>query len=284
MLNSRRMQHNEFINRCGIHGQGQGQGQLKYFKEIKQHRYVLDQLVRQQITLRYRRTFFGYLWTLFNPLLMMSVTAVVFSAIFKMDLKTYAVFLFSGVIAFNLFGTIVTQCGKSLVDNEQLIKKIYIPKLLFPLSVSITLLIDSLLMFASLFFIILMIGGNYSISIIGLIPAYILLYLFAFGIGLITSVISVYFRDLLQIITILMQALVFLSPVYYKPDNLGAKVQWLMEINPLTQFIELFRSPIFSATFPAIEFYIQAAIYAALSISAGIWFFNKHEHRITFRM
>jgi ABC-type polysaccharide/polyol phosphate export permease len=257
---------------------------LKYFNEIKQHRNVLDQLVRQQITLRYRRTFFGYLWTLFNPLLMMSVTAVVFSAIFKMDLKTYAVFLFSGVIAFNLFGTIVTQCGKSLVDNEQLIKKIYVPKILFPLSVSITLLIDSLLMFVSLFFIILIIGGNYSISIIGLIPAFILLYLFAFGIGLITSVISVYFRDLLQIITILMQALVFLSPVYYKPDNLGAKVQWLMELNPLTQFIELFRSPIFSATFPAIGFYIQAAIYAALSFSAGIWFFNKHEHRITFRM
>lgn len=257
---------------------------LKYINEIKQHRNVLDQLVRQQITLRYRRTFFGYLWTLFNPLLMMSVTAVVFSAVFKMDLKTYAVFLFSGVIAFNLFGTIVTQCGQSLVGNEQLIKKIYIPKLFFPLAVSITLLIDSLLMFASLFFIILMIGGNISVSLVGLFPAYIFLYLFALGIGLITSVVSVYFRDLLHIITILMQALVFLSPVYYKPDNLGGKVKWLIEINPLTQFIELFRSPIYSATFPAIEFYFQAAIYATLSLSAGIWFFNKHEQRVTFRM
>lgn len=257
---------------------------LKYFNEIKMHRNVLAQLVRQQIILRYRRTFFGYLWTLFNPLLMLSVTAVVFSAIFKMDLKTYAVFLFSGVIAFNLFGTIVTQCGQSLVGNEQLIKKIYLPKFLFPLAVSITLLIDSLLMFVSLFFIIMVIGGNYSISLVGLFPAYILLYLFAFGIGLVTSVISVYFRDLLHIITILMQALVFLSPVYYKPDNLGATVQWLIELNPLTQFIELFRGPIFNATFPANEFYFQAIIYAALSLSVGIWFFNKHEHRVTFRM
>jgi ABC-type polysaccharide/polyol phosphate export permease len=257
---------------------------LRYFNEIKQHRNVLNQLVRQQITLRYRRTFFGYLWTLFNPLLMMSVTAVVFSAIFKMDLKTYAVFLFSGVIAFNLFATIVAQCGQSIVGNEQLIKKIYIPKMFFPLSVSITMLIDSLLMFGSLFFIILVIGGNISIALIGLIPAYILLYVFALGIGLITSVISVYFRDLLHIINILMQALVFLSPVYYKPDSLSAKVKWLIELNPLTQFIELFRSPIFSASFPAFDFYYQAAIYAALSLSAGIWFFNKHEQRITFRM
>ncbi|HQS59888.1 MAG TPA: ABC transporter permease [Gallionellaceae bacterium] len=257
---------------------------LKYINEIKQHRNVLDQLVRQQITLRYRRTFFGYLWTLFNPLLMMSVTAVVFSSIFKMDLKTYAVFLFSGVIAFNLFATIVGQCAQSLVGNEQLIKKIYIPKLFFPLAVSITMLIDSLLMFASLSIIILIIGGNISISIFGLFPAYILLYLFALGIGLITSVVSVYFRDLLHIINIIMQALVFLSPVYFKPDSLSAKVKWFVELNPLTQFIELFRSPIFSGTFPAFEFYLQAAIYAALSLSAGIWFFNKHEQRVAFRM
>lgn len=257
---------------------------MKYLIEIKQHQNILHQLVHQQITLRYRRTLFGYLWTLFNPLLMMSVTAVVFSAIFKMDLKTYAVFLFSGIIAFNLFATIVAQCGQSLVNNEQLIKKIYIPKIFFPLSVSIAMLIDSLLMFISLFFIIIMIGGNISFSLMSLFPAYILLYFFALGIGLICSVISVYFRDLLHIITILMQALVFLSPVYYKPESLSNKVQWLIEFNPLTQFIELFRSPIFNGTIPAIEFYVQALAYAVLSLSAGIWFFNNHEQKVTFRM
>ena len=255
-----------------------------YINEIKQHRNVLFQLVRQQITLRYRRTFFGYLWTLFNPLLMMSVTAVVFSSIFRMDLKTYAVFLFSGVIAFNLFATIIGQCAQSLVSNEQLIKKIYIPKLFFPLAASISMLIDSLLMFISLSIIILIVGGNISTSLFGLFPAYILLYLFAFGLGLITSVVSVYIRDLVHIINVLMQALVFLSPVYYKPDSLGAKVRWVMDLNPLTQFIELFRSPIFNGTFPAIEFYLQAAIYAVLSFSAGIWFFKKHEQRVVFRM
>ena len=215
---------------------------------------------------------------------MMSVTAVVFSSVFKMDLKTYAVFLFSGVIAFNLFGTIVTQCGQSLIGNEQLIKKIYIPKLFFPLAVSLTLLIDSVLMFLSLFLIIIMIGGNISISLVGIFPAYILLYLFSFGIGLITSIVSVYFRDLLHILTILMQALVFLSPVYYKPESLGGRVKWLIDLNPLTQFIELFRAPIYNATFPAVEFYFHSALYAVISLTLGVWFFNRHEQRIMFRM
>jgi ABC-type polysaccharide/polyol phosphate export permease len=257
---------------------------LRYLDEIGRDRNILRQLVRQQITLRYRRTFFGYLWTLFNPLLMMSVTALVFSTIFKMDLKTYAVFLFSGVIAFNLFATTVAQCGQSLVSNEQLIKKIYLPKFFFPLAVSLTMLIDSLLMFGSLFMIILIIGGKLSFALLALIPAYALLYLFGLGIGLITSVLTVYFRDLLHIVTILLQALMFLSPVYYKPDALSSRVKSFIEINPLTQFIELFRSPIFEASLPSHTVYIQASIYSCLSISIGVWFFGRHEQRVTFRM
>src|SRR3569832_2176940 len=113
---------------------------LGYFSELYEFRFVLQQLVRQQLTLRYRRTVFGYLWTLFIPLLMMSVTAVVFSTILKMDLKTNAIFLFSGMIPFIYFCTSVTQSGLSLIGNEALIKKIYIPKILYPLGFSVTLL------------------------------------------------------------------------------------------------------------------------------------------------
>lgn len=255
-----------------------------YIFDIKDRHNVLVQLVRQQITLRYRRTLFGYLWTLLNPLLMMTVSAVVFSSIFRMDLKSYAVFLFSGVIAFNLFATTVTQCGQSLVANEQLIKKVYIPKLFFPLAVSIAMLIDSVLMFVSLSLIIVLIGGHVSWALTGLLPAYVMLYFFALGIGLVMSVITVYFRDLLHIMAIIMQALIFLSPVYFKPETLSNKVRTLIELNPLTEFIELFRSPIFSGVFPPAQIYLQAAVYALLSLSIGIWFFSKHEHRVTFRM
>lgn len=259
-------------------------GFFKYLVEIKQHRHVLYQLVRQQITLRYRRTFLGYFWTLLNPLLMMSVTAVVFSAIFKIDLKTYAIFLFSGVLAFNLFGTIVTQSGQSLIGNEQLIKKIYIPKILFPLAVAIALLIDNLLMFASLFLIIFAIGGTVSLPLLGLLPAYVLLFIFSLGLGLIMAIVAVYFRDLLHIIGIIMQALVFLSPVYYKPDSLSGGIQWVIEINPLSKFIDLFRAPIYSATFPESSSVVLAVSYACLSFAVGLWFFSRHEYRVAFRM
>jgi len=257
---------------------------VNYLEQITEHRHVLYQLVRQQITLRYRRTVLGYLWTLLNPLLMMSVTAVVFSAIFKMDLRTYAVFLFSGIIAFNLFSTIVVQSGQSLIGNEQLIKKIYIPKILFPLAVALALLIDSLLMFASLFVIIVAIGGKITIPLIGLIPAYFVLFVFSLGIALVVSISAVYFRDLQHIMAIFMQALIFLSPVYYKPELLSGKVEWLINLNPLTHFIELFRSPIYLGQFPSETSVYHCVMYAFASITVGIWCFSRHEHRVAFRM
>jgi ABC-type polysaccharide/polyol phosphate export permease len=128
--------------------------------ELYGSRNVLSQLVAQQLILRYRRTVLGYLWTLINPLLMMSVMALVFATLFKADLKTFAVFLFAGMIPWNFFNSVVTQSGMSFINNEGLIKKIYLPKAIFPLSIAFALLIDSVLSFLALFVIILAIGGS----------------------------------------------------------------------------------------------------------------------------
>lgn len=245
---------------------------------------ICYQMIRQYIILRYRRTFFGYLWTLFNPLLMMSVTAVVFSTIFKMDLKTYAIFLFSGMVAFGFFSTCVGQGGQSLLANEQLIKKIYVPKILFPLTVSVALLIDSMLMALSLFIIILVIGGSLTWSLLFVPVAYLLLYMFSFGLSLILSIATVYFRDLQHIIVIIMQALLFLSPVFYKPDSLAGKIRWAIELNPLTHYIELFRAPIYLGVMPNISVITSALGYAVLSMFIGFMIFRKFENMITFRL
>jgi len=256
----------------------------EYVSELNEFKPVLQQLVKQQLTLRYRRTVFGYLWTLFNPLLMMSVTALVFSTIFKMELKTYAIFLFAGMIPFTFFSTSVTQSGQSLIGNEGLIKKVYIPKLLFPLSTSLALLVDSVLTAGALFIIILAIGGKLTFALLFIPIAYILLSLFSFGIALVMTISTVYFRDLQHVVGILMQALLFLTPIFYKPELLAGKVAWLITLNPLTQFVELFRAPIYQGVFPATTVILQASLFAILSVVIGLWFFRKHENRVAFRL
>ena len=139
------------------------------FLEVFATRAVLWQLVRQQLILRYRRTAVGYLWTLVNPLLMMSVMAFVFSSLFKSDLKDFAIFLFAGMIPWGLFNSVSTQSAGAYINNEGLIKKIYLPKIIFPMSIAIALLIDSVVSFFALLLIIIAIGGSISWSLLFLV-------------------------------------------------------------------------------------------------------------------
>lgn len=255
-----------------------------FLSELYGSRSVLSQLVSQQLILRYRRTALGYLWTLINPLLMMSVMALVFSTLFKADLKTFAVFLFAGMIPWNFFSSVVTQSGTSFINNEGLIKKIYLPKAIFPSSIAFALLIDSVLSFLALFAIILALGGALSWSVLFIPVAFVLLFLFALGVGLIMSIATVFFRDLQHVILIAMQGLFFLTPILYKHDALTGKVAWLVGLNPVVPFIELFRAPLYQAALPGTGVILQAAAISFSAMAIGLFVFLRQEKKIVFRL
>lgn len=255
-----------------------------FLPELYTSRNVLMQLVSQQLILRYRRTALGYLWTLVNPLLMMSVMALVFATLFKADLKSFAVFLFAGMIPWNFFSAVVTQSGVSFINNEGLIKKIYLPKAIFPLSISLALLIDSVLSFMALFAIILAIGGSLSWAALFIPIAYLLLFFFALGTGLIMSIATVFFRDLQHVILIAMQGLFFLTPILYKHDALSGRVSWLVDLNPVVPFIELFRAPLYQAALPDIGTILQATAISVSAMTIGLLVFLGQEKKIIFRL
>ncbi len=259
-------------------------GLAVFFTEVIANRNVLLQLVFQQLILRYRRTTLGYLWTLINPLLMMSVMALVFATLFKTDLKSFAVFLFAGMIPWNFFNSVVTQSGSSLINNEGLIKKIYLPKAIFPLSITFALLIDSMLSFLALFAIILVIGGSLSWAVLFIPVSFLLLFFFAFGIGLIMSIATVFFRDLQHVILIVMQGLFFLTPILYRHDALAGKVGWLVALNPVVPFIELFREPLYHAVLPSTDVMMQALVISFSAMVGGLCVFRSQEKKIVFRL
>ena len=256
----------------------------KQLMELYERRTVLWILVWQQLILRYRRTLLGYLWSLINPLMMMSVMAVVFASLFKADLKTFTVFLFTGMIPWNFFSAVVTQSSGTFINNEGLIKKIYLPKIIFPLSVCLSLLIDSILSFFALFLIILMIGGSLSWSVLFIPVAYFLLLIFSIGISLIMSVATVFFRDLQHIIVIAMQGLFFLTPIFYQRDAIAGRLHCLVDMNPITTFIELFRSPLYHAALPASFVILKAVAFALMAMTIGLFFFLKQEKKVVFRL
>jgi ABC-type polysaccharide/polyol phosphate export permease len=257
---------------------------MTFISDIYSSRNVLHQLIVQQLILRYRRTVLGYFWTLVNPLLMMSVMAIVFSTLFKVDLKTFAIFLFAGMIPWGFFSSVVGQSGGAFINNEGLIKKIYLPKIIFPLSIACALLIDCLLSFIALLIIILLIGGTLSWAMLFLPISFALLFVFAVGCSLIVSVATVFFRDLQYVIVVALQGLFFLTPILYKQDLLLGKVSWLVKLNPVTPFIALFRTSIIDSALPTAELFLHATAIAFATMGLGLFIFLRQEKKIVFRL
>lgn len=252
--------------------------------EVHASRSVLWRLVRQQLILRYRRTVLGYLWTLINPLLMMSVMAMVFATIFNEDVKVFAVFLFAGMIPWNCFNSIVVQSSGAFINNEGLIKKIYLPKAVFPLSVSVGVIIDSLLSFVALFAIIIAVGGTFSTALFFIPFAYVLLFLFSLGVGLVLSIVTVFFRDMQYVLQIAMQGLFFLTPILYKSSALSGAVADFVALNPVVPYIELFRAPLTQGRVPDESVIYQAVVISLAAFFIGLGTLLSQERKIVFRL
>lgn len=257
---------------------------FSFLSELCASRNVISQLVSQQLTLRYRRTTLGFLWTLINPLLMMSVMAVVFSTLLKADLRAFTIFLFAGMIPWNFFSSVVSQSSAAYISNEGLIKKIYLPKLIFPISIALALLIDALLSFFILFIIILILGGTLSWQLLFLPISFSLLFIFSLGIGMIMSIATVFFRDLQYLIVIALQGLFFLTPIFYKNDELTGKLAVLVSLNPVIPFVTLFRAPLIEAALPSSSILLQAVCISFVAISIGLFIFFRQQKKIVFRL
>lgn len=252
--------------------------------ETYDRRTIIHELVRQQLILRYRRTALGFLWTLVNPLMMMSITAAVFSRLFNMEIKIYALYLFAGLIPWNLFSSMLTQSSIAYISNEGLMRKIYIPRLVFPLSISIGATIDSCLAFFTFFVFFFVVGSSFSISMLFVPISYFMLYLFGLGISVGLSLFTVFFRDLQQVITVSLQALFFLTPVMYRQQDIGGLIGAIIYLNPMTHFIALFRGPLYEQTLPSLESLLVACIWVAISLGIGAISYQKLQSKIIYRL
>ncbi|MBA2964835.1 MULTISPECIES: ABC transporter permease [Ramlibacter] len=247
-------------------------------------RLVFSHLVAQHVTLRYRRTALGFLWTLINPLLTMVITSVIFSLMMRMPLQSFAVFLFAGLIPFTLFSQCILQGGNSILENEGLIKKIYIPRQIFVFARCTGLLIDAFLSFCCLFVIAAVIGAHLTASLLILPLAFLLVFVFGLGLALCMSIMSVYFRDAAYIVGILLQAAYYLTPIIYPLSIVPEKYRLLFIVNPMYYFVELFRKPIYEGVFPDLATLGIAISCAVLSLLLGTLVFQKFDRDVIFRL
>lgn len=226
---------------------------LSRLKEIYAYREMLINLVSKELRARYKGSVFGFLWTFFNPLLMLIVYSVVFSFITRSNIKNYAMFLFVALLPWNYLSASLLQGAGSLVYNANLIKKVYFPREVLPLSIVLANLVNYLLSLlilipALLIFRVRLTSALLAFPLVLLVETFLIT-----ALVLIVSVVNVYFRDLEHITGVFVTMWFFLTPVLYSPDIIPPSMRTLFNLNPMTPIINAYRDVFFNGVWPDVE-------------------------------
>jgi ABC-2 type transport system permease protein/lipopolysaccharide transport system permease protein len=240
-------------------------------------------MVAQELRVRYQRSVLGFLWTLLNPLLMMAILSSVFALLFR-GIENYAVYLFTGMLPWGFLSGSVNECAMCIIANEGLIRKIYVPKLVFPLARVLINLVTMVLSMGSLFLLLGPLGARLSAPMILLPAAILLLLAFALGIGLVVATANTFYRDCGHLVGVVFQAWYFATPILYRAQDFPETTQWRFRLNPAYYFIDLFHDLIYLGKWPQPSSWLLALVIAVVSLGVGYATFKSQEGKMVFRL
>lgn len=244
-----------------------------------QYKYLLKQLVDRDFRVKYKASALGMIWSFLNPLLTMMVYLFVFSTIFSNDTPNFPVYLMSGIVLFSYFSDATNLGMISIVGNSALITKVYMPKMIYPLSKVLSAAINLCISLIPLFLVMLMTGVTIHKSIL-LLPVVILfLLVFSFGVSLILATLNVFFRDTQFLWGVLLTMLNFLTPVFYPESIIPAQFLTVYHMNPLYQIVYFMRKIILDGVSPTPVTYLYCILSSGLVLLFGIWVFRKNQDR-----
>lgn len=254
---------------------------------FKKYKNLLAELTRKNVRLKYRNSWLGVFWSFLQPLLNMIVLSVVFGALLGRSAKgivCYPIYLFTGRLLFDFFSSATKQSMTSFRKNAAIIKKVYVPKYMYPLSSILSTFVTfsiSLLCYICvwLFFKLTGISGGSQLEItwhvlLFFVPM-ILILIFSTGVGLILSVLSVYFKDIEYIWDVLIRLLLYMVPILYPMSKITTNwIIMLIKINPLYSMIELFRQCVLYGTTMNWKLLVYAFVISVITLIFGIIIFN----------
>lgn len=233
-------------------------------KRFHQYRFLTWELVKKGIKLKYRRSYLGIVWSLLEPILTTIVLVIVFGTVLKNNNPTYPLYIMSGRLFYGFFSTGTNGCLSSIRRNASMIKKVSVPKVLYPFS---TVLFNFIISSIS---ILVLVGVDAYCKVIPtwhliqFIPAMLFVFLLTFGVGLILTTLNVFFKDIEYLWNVVLMLVLYASAIFYYPEAiLDSKFFWLLKYNPLYQCIKLGRDALMGCAFDLNSFAI-----------AGVWSFG----------
>lgn len=256
-------------------------GLNRFFADMKTFFPLLMNLAGKDFKLKYRRSFLGVLWSILNPLFTMLVITQVFGILLKVKVENFATYYIVGWSLWNFFSESTSMSMSSVIYGAPLIKKVYLPKYIFPLEKCLFALINLMLSLIAVLAVMLIQGVFPSWSALLFPIPVIYCFIFCVGFSLILSALTVFFRDIMHLYSVLLTVWMYLTPLIY-PFSLVENTPFISDIvryNPMTLFIEYFRSVVMYGTVPSLETNLLCLVISLLTFALGALIFSKAQKR-----
>lgn len=248
-------------------------------KEIYQYRHMLKTLVKQDITGRYKGSFFGFLWTLLNPLLMLFVYSIVFQFIFRSGIENYPIYLFICLMPWNAFANTIAVGTTCVSNNASILKKVYFPREVLPLSVVISNTIQYFFSAVIIFAALLVSGVGISWYALFLPLIVLVQAIFSLGVIMLLSAANVYIRDVQYIMNPVMMIWMYATPILYSITMIPEKFLNLYKLNPMTSIMLEYQNILYHKQLPDFVNLGMVFIVSIIILIIGYFVFNKLQRR-----
>ncbi|WP_229696366.1 ABC transporter permease [Paenibacillus albidus] len=249
------------------------------FLFYKKYGFLLAQLVERDFKTKYRRSVLGVLWSLLNPLLIMTVQYMVFSTLFRFDIPYYAVYLLSGIVIFNFMSEATSQAMTCIIQNASLINKVYMPKYIYPFSRVLSCGVNFLFSLMALYIVVIISGMKITYHHLALLYGIGCVFIFICGLSLLLSSLMVFFRDTQFLYSIVLTIWTYVTPIFYPENILPPQMKLVLELNPMYHFIRFIRVIILNNGFPDALAWIYCAVFAIISLIVGSLVFKKTQNQ-----
>ena len=247
--------------------------------EIYRFRYFLRNMVIRDLKVRYKGSALGFLWSLMNPLLMMLVLSLVFSVAFKISMPHYPIFLLCGLLPWNFFAVSVSNATGSVVGQAGLLKKVAFPREILPLASILANLVHFGIGLLILFIFLIVFKIPLGLPALALPLVILLQVVFVLGFSLILSSLNVFYRDVQQILEVLLLVWFYLTPVFYSLSMIPGRFHRLYLLNPMASLVTMYRALLFENGWPSAKVTFAAVAISLLAYLFGHFVFRKFHYR-----
>lgn len=249
---------------------------MSLFRELYHYREMIISLVKRDLKGRYKGSLLGFLWTFLNPLLQLGVYTLVFSTIMRNGIKDYYLFLFVALVPWIFFSTSLAAGASCIWAQKDMVKKIYFPRIILPISFVTSQFINMLLSFLVIFTVLFVNGMGINIRALLYLPFIAIVeYILTLGLTFLVCALDVFLRDTEYIIGIVMMAWQFLSPVIYSIDQVPEDMRFIFDINPMTPIIVAYRDILYYQQIPKAKTIIHALGLGIALLLIGYFVFHK---------